>query len=199
MGDRVAGKPVVALRVVPNGPAARDGIRDGDQTPSITINRQAFGDAGPDKTESLEIPLAGPRHAEDALRDWRLVQGGSGFARFAGADGEFHQAVFDTPPIWSMDNPPWGAWFRQHLGPLSQMTAFIGGALVLLLLGARGTTATLMTLALLATATANSGPLLGSEQVLPVIGPVLLIFNWLITAWSFPIIGLAVLFFPHRA
>ena len=46
------------------------------------------------------------------------------------------------------------------------MTAFIAGALVLVLLGARGTTATLMTLALLATATANSGPLLGSEMVL---------------------------------
>jgi hypothetical protein len=197
--DRVAGKPVIALRVVPGGPAARVGIRDGDQTPFITINRPAFRDAGPDRLESLEIPLAGPRTAEDALRDWRLVQGWSGLAGFAGADGEFHQAVFDTPPIWSMDDPPWGAWVRQHLGPLSQMTAFIAGALVLLLLGARGTTATLMTLALLATATANSGPLLGAHAVVPVFGPAILIFNWLITALSFPIIGLAVLYFPNRA
>jgi hypothetical protein len=54
----------------------------------------------------------------------------------------------------------------------------------------------LMTLALIATA-ANSGPLLGHASV-PVIGP-LLLFNWLVTPLSFPIIGLAVLFFPHRA
>lgn len=56
-----------------------------------------------------------------------------------------------------------------------------------------------MTLALIATAAANSGPLLGAEAAIPVLGPILVIFNWLITALSFPIIGLAVLYFPHRA
>jgi len=56
-----------------------------------------------------------------------------------------------------------------------------------------------MTLAMIATAIANGDPLLGSEMVVPVIGPLLLIFNWLITAFSFPIIGFAVLFFPTRA
>ena len=35
--------------------------------------------------------------------------------------------------------------------------------------------------------------------MVPVIGPVILVFNWLITALSFPIIGFAVLYFPHRA
>ena len=70
---------------------------------------------------------------------------------------------------------------------------------MLLALGAHGTTATLMTLALIATASANSGPLLGAETVVPILGPVLLFFNWLITGLSFPIIGLAVLYFPHRA
>ena len=60
-----------------------------------------------------------------------------------------------------------------------------------------GTTATLMTLALIATAAANSGPLLGSHNAVPVLGPVmLLVFNWLVTPLSFPIIGLAVLYFP---
>ncbi|HJU42825.1 MAG TPA: protein kinase, partial [Vicinamibacterales bacterium] len=41
--------------------------------------------------------------------------------------------------------------------------------------------------------------LLGSHHALPVIGPVVLWFNWLITPLSFPIIGLAILFFPTRA
>src|SRR5688500_8743274 len=79
------------------------------------------------------------------------------------------------------------------------MAAFLAGATVLLLLGAHGTTATLAPLALIATAVANSGPLLGSHQALPIICAVVLWFNWLITPLSFPIIGLAVLFFPSRA
>ena len=100
--------------------------------------------------------------------------------------------------IWSIDNPPRSAWLRQHLAPLAQMAAFLAGALAMLALGARGMTAMLMTLAMIGTATANSGPLLGAEMAVPVIGPLLLIFNWLITAVTFPVIGLAVLFFPHR-
>ncbi|MEO7133043.1 MAG: hypothetical protein ABI024_02375 [Vicinamibacterales bacterium] len=84
-----------------------------------------------------------------------------------------------------MADPPWGAWFRQHLAPLSQTTALLGGALVLSALGARGTTETLMPLALIATATANEGPLLGSETVVPIMGPLILVYNWPITAASF--------------
>jgi Protein kinase domain len=79
------------------------------------------------------------------------------------------------------------------------MAAFLIGAGVLLALGAHGTTALLMTLALVVTGTANSGPLLGSEAVIPMSGSLFLVLNWLITALSFPIIGLAVLYFPHRA
>ena len=175
----VLGKDVTAIEVVPGGAAARAGLRQGD----------------------VIAPL--PASAAFVLRIWRDQQ--------RVAPGEPATLLLDTntraprpltierPAIWAMDDAPWGAWWRQHLGPLSQMTAFIGGALVLLLLGAHGTTATLMTLAMLATATANSGPLLGSHTVVPVLGPVILVFNWLITACSFPIIGLAVLYFPHRS
>ena len=71
---------------------------------------------------------------------------------------------------------------------------------MLIALGAHGTTATLMTLALIATATANSGPLLGVAcRRAGASARCCSIFNWLITALSFPIIGLAVLYFPHRA
>jgi hypothetical protein len=129
--------------------------------------------------------------------EWRFFHGWSGVVTFAA--GNDARVVLDRPAIWAMDDPPWGAWFRQHLGPLAQMTAFLIGAAALVGLGARGTTATMMTLALIATATANGGPLLGAEKVVPAIGPLLLVFNWLITALSFPIIGFAVLYFPHRA
>ncbi|HEX6161759.1 MAG TPA: protein kinase [Vicinamibacterales bacterium] len=175
----VLGEAIRVLQIVPGGAADRAGVREGDAL----------------------APL--PSDPGDVLRVWRNQQRlapGHAVELLLSSNGTSPRPVtVDRPAIWAVDDPPWSAWFRQHLGPLSQMTAFIGGALVLLLLGARGTTATLMTLALLATATANSGPLLGSEAVLPLIGPVLLVFNWLITALSFPIIGLAVLYFPHRA
>ena len=198
--DVVAGRPVTAVRVVPGGAADRAGVRDGDRATEITLGALSF-DRNPGlKFESLTIQLDDkPKTPEAALIDWRLLQGMSGSVTTRGADGGFHQVRLDDPPIWSIENAPWGPWFRQHLGPLSQMTAFLIGAGVLIALGARGATATLMTLALVSTAAANSGPLLGSHTVIPVLGPVLLIFNWLITALSFPIIGLAVLNFPHRA
>jgi tRNA A-37 threonylcarbamoyl transferase component Bud32 len=193
--DAVTGQQVTAVRVVPGGEADRAGIREGDHAANITLNSCAFDQCPGSDFESRTIPLDGkPQTPENALRDWRALHGMSGFASFASGK----RVTFDQPAIWAMQNPPWGAWFRQHLGPLLQTTAFIAGALVLVLLGARGTTATLATLAMLATATANSGPLLGSHAVVPVFGPVILVFNWLITALSFPIIGFAVLYFPQR-
>ncbi|HUQ86502.1 MAG TPA: protein kinase [Vicinamibacterales bacterium] len=174
-----AGQTIAAMDVRTGGPADRAGVAEGD------------------------VIRAVPADAADVLRIWRdqqrIAPGDAVSFLFAGANGSHRAITIERPPIWAMDDPPWGAWFRQHLGPLAQMTAFLVGACVLIGLGARGTTATLMTLALIATATANGGPLLGAERVFPVIGPLLLVFNWLITALSFPIIGFAVLYFPHRA
>lgn len=197
--DATAGTPVTVHHLAPGGAADRAGVRDGDRALAITLTAPAF-DARPGVAfESRQLTLDGlPRSPADALGDWRVMQHATGLLTVAGADGATRNITLDAPPIWSMENPPWGAWLRQHLGPLSQMTAFIIGAAALVGLGARGKTAMLMTLALLATATANSGPLLGAERVVPVIGGLLLVFNWLVTAFSFPIIGLAVLYFPHR-
>ncbi|HYB94061.1 MAG TPA: protein kinase [Vicinamibacterales bacterium] len=164
-----AGETVAVVRVHPGGSADRAGLRPGDAI------RQLPGDAG------------------GVLRVWRDAQ------RVVPGEPISLRVTLDQPAIWALDNPPWGAWLRLHLGPLAQMTAFLLGASVLIALGIQGTTASLMTLALIATAVANSGPLLGAHAALPVLGPVLLVFNWIITALSFPIIGLAVLYFPHRA
>jgi len=196
----VAGTPVTVTRVSPGGPADRAGIREGERIRGITRPTPRIG---------LDSGL--PQDATDVLLVWRELQKiapgealnldvmGADPSTPLGAGGVTRGVIVEQPAIWAMDDSPWGAWFRQHLAPLSQMTAFIAGALVLVLLGARGTTATLTTLAMLATATANSGPLLGSHAVVPIVGPVILVFNWLITALSFPIIGFAVLYFPHRA
>jgi len=177
--ENIVGQDVTVLAVVPDGQADRAGLHTGD-----VIQR-------------LPDDVAG------VLRVWRqsqaAVPGGPIPLDLRDARGATRQAVIAQPAIWAIEHAPWSAWLREHLAPLSQMTAFLVGAGVLVALGAHGTTAMLMTLALIATATANSGPLLGSEHAIPVLGPLLLVFNWIITALSFPIIGLAVLYFPHRA
>jgi GAF domain-containing protein/tRNA A-37 threonylcarbamoyl transferase component Bud32 len=188
---------VKVARVFPASPAAAAGVREGDIVEAISLSSPAFGRSA--AADLTPIDLTRPRDAAQALREWRRLHYGSGSMAIRRSDGGLASVPIDRPAIWSMADPPWGAWFRQHLGPLSQIAAFLTGAAVLLALGARGTTATLMTLALIFTAVANSGPLLGAHTVVPGLGPLLLVFNWLSTALSFPIIGLAVLFFPHRA
>ncbi|MFM8535593.1 MAG: protein kinase domain-containing protein, partial [Acidimicrobiia bacterium] len=158
------------------------------------VLRPRLWPAGEERPVAVIRPLEvdGSRDPEQALRLWRSKQ------RVESADSPY-PATIQQPAIWALPEPPWNAWLRQHLGVLLQAAGFLTGAGVLLALGAHGTTATLMTLALIATASANSGPRLGAKTVVPILGPVLLFFNWLITGLSFPIIGLAVLYFPHRA
>jgi len=177
---RAAGQPVIVTRVWPGGSAERAGIRVGDVVRTL------------------------PPNPAEVLRTWREVQQLRPGAPLAlsitsPATGATRAVVLEQPAIWSMDGTTWVAWLRRHLGPLSQVTAFLAGAAVLMALGAHGSTAVLMTLALIATAAANGGPLLGSAQSIPLLGSLLLVFNWIVTALSFPVIGLAVLHFPHRA
>jgi len=185
-----AGTSVTVRRVWSGGPAHRAGIRVGDQVRAV---------ASPALRIALDNGL--PSNGAGVLRIWRDAQriapGEPLHLQITGADGASREVTLDQPSIFT--SGPAGTWFRQHLGPLLQLAAFLAGACALLALGAHGTTASLMTLALIVTGAANSGPLLGSDAALPALGPLLLVFNWLITALSFPIIGLAVLYFPHRA
>ena len=197
----VAGQPVHVVRVFPDATADRGGAAVGDRVHRVITSGG---------TVSIENGL--PNDAGEVLRVWRDMQHLYGITALqlevAGGDGAVRTVIFGQPPIWAtgdLDDPVEpgpaddGVWLRQHLGPLAQMGAFLAGATVLMLLGTHGTTAAMMTLALIATAAANSGPLLGSHNAVPIIGPLLLWFNWLVTPVSFPIIGLAVLFFPSRA
>ena len=175
-----AGQHVTVTRLWPGGTGERAGIGIGD------------------------VVRALPTDPSAVLQVWREVQQLRPGAPLAlsitsAQTGATRDVVIEQPAIWSMDGATWAAWLRLHLGPLAQVTAFLAGAAVLMALGARGSTAALMTVALIVTAAANGGPLLGSAQSLPVLGSWLLVFNWIITALSFPVIGLAVLYFPHRA
>jgi hypothetical protein len=146
------------------------------------------------------MSIAAPRDVPSALEEWR--------ARYRNgphAPSTLHEQAtgriftWVPRPVWQDTAATQSNWLRLHLGPLLQMAAFLIGACILVALGTRGVTAWLMTLALIFTAIANSGPMLGAEFDLPVLGPLLLVFGWLATALSFPIIGLAVLHFPSRA
>ena len=174
-----AGRPVTVTRIWQGGTADRAGVRVGDVIRTL------------------------PPEPSDGLRLWREVQelrpGAPLTLAITDAAGATPRTVvLEQPAIWSMDGRTWATWLRQHLGPVAQMTAFLTGAGVLLALGAHGSTAALMTLALIVTAAANGGPLLGSAQSLALLGSLLLVFNWIITSLSFPIIGLAVMYFPSR-
>ena len=183
----IATTNATVVDVFPGGPADQAGVARGTGDLHIALESQAF--AAGVKIQPATLDLR-PQPPDAALLQWRSMQAGT---------GSINGVPLDHPPVWSAPNDALETWLRLHLGPLAQMTAFLAGALVLMLLGAHGTTAALMTLALISTAAANSGPLLGSHQAVPVLAPVVLWFNWLITPLSFPIIGLAVLFFPSRA
>jgi predicted Ser/Thr protein kinase len=188
----VLGQPVDVVGIVKGGAAERAGLQDGDRLRGLVTPAARVGlDAGV------------PPDAADALRIWRTTQYLPPSAplelEVAGRDGRTQAVVVEQPAIWSEDAALLGPWLRAHLAPLAQMSAFLAGAAALVILGARGTTATLATLGLIATATANSGSLHGAHTTVPLLGPLVLLFSWLVTPLSFPIIGLAVLFFPHRA
>src|SRR5688572_5391275 len=167
----VAGQPVSVLRVFPGSAAARAGVVEGDRVRGITT---------PSGRITLENGL--PGDAAEVLRVWRAAQELSRAVTVTldieGGDNVAHSVVIGQPPIWATnevdpddpDAPRSNAdtvWFRQHLAPLAQATAFLIGATVLVVLGVSGTTAAFVTLALIATAAANAGPLLGSHTAVP--------------------------------
>jgi predicted Ser/Thr protein kinase len=83
---------------------------------------------------------------------------------------------------------------------LVQIVVFTGCALVLLVLRSNDLTAALSVLALALSAVGGGGPLLGVEHRIPLgIGHVLTIFAWMASPLAFPIIALAILYFPSRA
>ena len=168
-------EPLIVTRVRPGGPAAEAGVTEG-------------------------MAISAPLTSASALRMWREAYRHGPMDPVQLTD-QGTQRLFTWQPqaVWQVDPDTRDAWLRLHLAALLQMAGFLAGAVLLMMLGTRGMTATLMTLALIFTAMANGGPLFGAEFSIPVISSILLLFGWMATAVSFPIIGLAVLHFPTRA
>jgi GAF domain-containing protein len=164
---------VAVTRVAPQSAAARAGLTEG-------------------------MAVTAPETVSEALLLWRQrYRRGPAAPDALEANGQ--PFIWNPKAAWQVEAETRGEWMRTHLGAILQLAAFLAGASILVALGAHGTTATLMTLAMIFTAIANSGPLLGAEFQLPLIAAIVLMFEWLATAVSFPIIGLAVLHFPSRA
>ena len=99
-----------------------------------------------------------------------------------------------TTPVWKIDR---SRWARAHLGMIVQICVFTIAAVVLLGLRSSDPTALLSVLALALSAVAGGGPLLGVEHVLPFgLWRVLTVFAWMAGPLAFPIIALAILYFP---
>ena len=99
-----------------------------------------------------------------------------------------------STPMWRTDT---GGWARAHLGMVVQLIVFTSAAIVLLVLRSSDLTAQLCVLALALSGVAGGGPLLGAEQVFPLgTWKVLTVFTWLAGPLAFPVIALAILYFP---
>jgi GAF domain-containing protein/predicted Ser/Thr protein kinase len=110
------------------------------------------------------------------------------------------QVTLERPAVWSLGWDMFSRWFWEfHGAPLDKHLVYTLASLLIVALGARGITATLMTLAFLFMAATDTGPLMGAEWRVPVLGPFLLGFTWMLMAVAIPTIGLAVLYFPSRS
>ena len=106
----------------------------------------------------------------------------------------------ERPPAWSLGWSTFSRWFWEfHGAPLDKHLVYTLAALLVVALGARGVTATLMTLAFLFMAATDDGPLMGAEWLVPVLGPALLTYCWTLMAVAIPTIGFAVFYFPSRS
>ena len=90
------------------------------------------------------------------------------------------------------------SWASRHVG-IVQILVFTGAAIALFFLRPTDMTAGMIVLALALSGVAGGGPLLGAERSVPLLAPVLTVFAWLAMPFAFPIIALAILYFPSRA
>lgn len=185
----------VTLREVPAGsPAAAAGLREGDQ---VLHARNAL--------TGNEVDLASPpADAADALRRWReayrLGTRGPLDVRVRHPGGEERAARVERPAAWTL---PWTVWLSAmtvHLGPLTEMLAIVGAAVVLLLLRPRDRTALLVVTTLACAGASSGGSLLGGELSLPlVLSAPLTVFSWMAISVTFPLIAITVLYFPGKS
>jgi tRNA A-37 threonylcarbamoyl transferase component Bud32 len=194
MTDHPIGATVVR-EIAPDSPAARAGLRTGDEI----VHERLAGTA-------VEVDLRPLITADPAgqLRIWRdaywLGLRGPLDVRVVDTAGEERSLELRRMPAWRSDPSILAGWARRHVGMMLQIVVFTGAALVLLYLRSRDATATFAVMALALCAAGGGGPLMGSERVLPH-GPreVMTVFAWIASPLAFPVTGLAILYFPSRS
>ncbi len=135
-------------------------------------------------TEPVAVAARTPADAIGRLEPWR--------------DDYRSGAKLSQAPMWRTEQR--GAWARRHLGMTVQVLVFTIAAIVLLVLRSDDVTAGLAVLALALSAVAGGGPLFGVERLIPLgLGSVFTVFAWIATPLAFPIIALAILYFPERS
>jgi hypothetical protein len=131
-----------------------------------------------DPTPNLARPPAAAAASPAAVDAWRV--------RYHAGPG--------SVDVWRIDR---ARWARAHLGMIVQIAVFTAAALVLLALRSTDPTALLSVLALALSGVAGGGPLLGVEHAVPFgLWRVLTVFAWMAGPVAFPIIALAILYFP---
>jgi hypothetical protein len=184
---QISQQPVVQ-GVVPGGSAARQALRDG--LPVLAVRR-----------DQTVVDLQGVSQGDlvQQMETWRRLYwlGVSGPVVWTVREegGGQRDVTLERPRAWESGTR---GWARVHLGMIVQVVVFTGGAVVLLLLRRHDLTAGLSVLALALSAVGGGGPLLGAERVLP-LGRILTVFAWIASPCAFPIIALAILYFPSRS
>lgn len=185
----------IVLRVAPDSPAARAGVRQGDE---ILAERHATTGAFVDLRELMMAEPAGQ------LAIWRKAYDiglrGPLVVSLARIDGGEAEVTLDRPTGWRSPPALRSEWMRRHFGLMIQLMVFVGSALVLFLLRSRDATAALTIAALALCGVGAAGSLLGGEGVLPTgLRQILTVFSWIAAPLAFPITCLAILYFPTRA
>ncbi len=185
---------IIVVDVPERTAAAAAGVRPGDRV--LRIRNLSTG-----RTVDRSTP---PRDGLEAVRAWRdayrLGPRGAIEVTLARADGTVTTTRVERPPSWSL---PWDLRMKAvavHVGPMIESMAIVGAAVVLLLLRPRSLSALLIVGTLAMTGTSTSGALLGSENVLPPqMAAPLTVFQWMAMPLAFPLIALAVLYFPSKS
>ena len=178
--------PLRVVDVVAGSTSERAGIKPGDSVLTIRDGQDAptvdFRSASSERERLNAWRNLYWTGVRQPVR-WEVASDGSGAAATRAITRE---------PVWSTNAP---GWARRHAGMIVQLIVFVGGGLVLFLLRSYDMTAGLCVLALVLSGVAGGGPLLGIESGWPG-GSALTVFAWLASPFAFPVIALAILYFP---
>ena len=185
--------PLRVTDVHPGSPAASSGIQPDD----LVLSQRPLGAAA--GARALKASEAGSSAQRMALwRElyWHGVSGPVQWTVVAPRTAVTRDVTLDRLSAWRTDT---SGWAERHLGLIIQTIVFVGGAVVLFILRSSDSTAALCALALAFSGVAGGGPLLASERVFGPAAGLLTVFAWMAAPLAFPMIALAILYFPSRS